>query len=169
VETLRAMAAYNRWANRRVFARCGEVEDELLGAEAKGTRGTIEGTLKHAVMVEDGYLHFVRGTDALHGHADVPSFIAWYEAHDLAWFAERADQLADEYERMLAEVDEAFLAVQFRVPWFKAPMTRREGIMQAFLHSTQHRAQVMSTLGERGLDVPNLDYPLMLDERLAAS
>jgi uncharacterized damage-inducible protein DinB len=120
-------------------------------------------------MVEDGYLHFVRGTDALHGHGDVPTFIAWYEAHDLAWFADRAEELAEDYDRLLTEVDEEFLRSEFKVPWFKAPMTRREGIMQAFLHSTQHRAQVMSALGDRGLAVPNLDYPVMLDERLGAT
>lgn len=169
MQTLRAMAVYNRWAHRRVFARCLEVEAELLGAEAKGTTGTIERTLKHAVMVEDAYLHFTRGTDPLHGRGDRKAFLAWFESQELAWFAEHAERLADEYERLLAEVDEAFLDGELRLPWFKAPMTRHEGIMQAFLHSTQHRAQVMSTLGERGLKVPNLDYPLMLEERLGAS
>ena len=169
METLRAMAAYNRWANEKVFARCREVEAGLLGAEAKGTIGTIAETLTHLVMVEDNYLNVVRGTDPLHGQKDIPSFLAWYTSHDFAWYAQRIREVDDGYDRMLAEADEAFMNVEFKLPWFKSPMTRRDGVLQAFLHSTHHRAQVFSTLGSRGVEVPDLDYPRMLDEHAVAS
>jgi uncharacterized damage-inducible protein DinB len=37
----------------------------------------------------------------------------------------------------------------------------REGLIQVLTHSAQHRAQVLSTLGERGRQVPDMDYVVM--------
>ena len=164
METLRAVAAYNRWANARVFARCLEVEPEGLGADARGTIGSVERTLKHLVMVEDVYLQFMTGGDPLHGQPDPQAARAWYEGHDLAWFAGNAEEVADGFERMLAGADEAYAAGEFQLPWFQIPLTRRQGLIQVFFHSAHHRTQVFSTLGDRGLEVPDLDYPDMLQE-----
>lgn len=166
-ETLRVVAAYNRWANEKVFARCREIDAAVLDAEAKGTLGSVAETLGHLVLVEDNYLNVVRGTDPLHGHKDIPTFLAWYRDHDLAWYGERVATLDADYEQLVAEADEAFLAVEFKLPWFKSPMTRRDGILQGLLHATHHRAQVFSALGRHGIPVPDLDLPNMLDERAA--
>ena len=51
-----------------------------------------------------------------------------------------------------------------RVPWFDFPVTGEEGLCQVLTHSCEHRAQVLSVLGARGLDVPGLDYVVMLAE-----
>jgi hypothetical protein len=54
--------------------------------------------------------------------------------------------------------DEAFYADALHVPWFDFVLTKRDGLLQVLSHSAQHRAQVFSALGERGVDVPGLDY-----------
>src|SRR4051794_29290340 len=103
VETLQAMAAYNRWANEKVFGRCQEIEADVLGAEAKGTIGSASATLAHLVLVEDNYLNVVRGTDPLHGHKDIPTFLAWYQSHDLAWYAARVREVDADYGLLVAD------------------------------------------------------------------
>ena len=157
----RAMVEYDRWANRKVFALCQELDAAGLTAEAKGAVRTIETTLKHTVRVADAFHALLRG--------QIPdeAIGAWpeYRDHDLAWFAARADEVADAYEKLLAEVDEAFFEAELKVPWFEHPISRRDGFVQAMTHSIQHRAQVCSVLGERGVAVPNLDYVMMRQER----
>ena len=147
-ETLTTMAVYDRWANARVFARCLE-----LALDAELDR-TVRETMGHSLMVEETYLAAMRG-------GEVRQLRPEYDGQSLAWQAERAGPIADGYDAMLAGADDAFLRGEFRLPWFTAPMTRREGVLQAFLHATHHRSQVFSILGERGLAVPDLDYLVM--------
>jgi len=147
-ETLTTMARYNRWANARVFARCLE-----LTLDAQLSQTVVE-TLGHSLMVEEAYLAVMRGDE-------VPRLRAVYDGQELAWQAERAATIADGYDAMLAGADDAFLQGEFTLPWFTAPMTRREGVLQALLHANHHRSQVFSILGERGHAVPDLDYLVM--------
>jgi uncharacterized damage-inducible protein DinB len=165
MQTLRELTRYNRWANARLLARCREADaaEHVFGA-AGGTIGTIEETLKHVALVEESYLTFMSGRDPLEGHPDRESFLAEYLGHDFEWFADRVADLDRQYEQMAGQADEAFLAGQFRLPWFDFPLTREQGLLQVFSHSTTHRVQVFSTLGERGLAVPDVDYVQMLQE-----
>lgn len=39
-----------------------------------------------------------------------------------------------------------------------------DGLIQVISHSSQHRAQIRSVLGQHGVQVPDLDYVLMLRE-----
>ncbi|MGH2457769.1 MAG: DinB family protein [Chloroflexota bacterium] len=72
----------------------------------------------------------------------------------------------------LMGVEDAYLAMirgqPLSVPWIKAPLTARDGLLQVLTHSGQHRAQVFSVLGARGIDVPGLDYVMMLEETKGA-
>jgi uncharacterized damage-inducible protein DinB len=160
MRTLVQLCRYNTWANARVFACCLAVDPAAIGAEAKGTTGTIEQTLKHLVGVEEVYLAMLRDQDL---ERTLPPQEE-YQAHDLAWFADRAAELGRGYLGLVETADEPFLEAELKVPWFERPINRRAGILQALTHSLQHRAQVLSTLGERGLEVPNVDLVLMLQE-----
>ena len=160
MDTLRQLCRYNAWANRRVFDCCRAVDPAALGADARGTIGTIEETLKHLVRVEDVYLVMLRGEDPRTAMPPQEE----YRRHDLAWFADRVEQVGRGYMALLEHADEPFLAAQFKIPWFERPISRRDGVLQALTHSAQHRAQVLSTLGERGLAVPDVDLVLMLQE-----
>src|SRR5438067_10027639 len=124
--TLHELARYNRWANARLLARCREDDAaEHVFAAAGGTLGTIEETLKHVALVEESYLAFMSGHDPLQGR-DRESVVAEYLGHDLEWFADRVADLDRRYEQMAAQADQAFLAGQFRLPWFDFPLTREQ-------------------------------------------
>lgn len=161
MQVYRAMVEYGRWANRRVFALCRDLDADALTADAKGAVRTIELTLKHSIRVEDAFYGMLRN------RSPDEALEPWqeYREHDFAWFERRADELADAYEALLAEVDEPFFDVEIKVPWFDHPITKRDGFVQAMTHSIQHRAQICSTLGERGVEVPNMDYVAMRQER----
>jgi uncharacterized damage-inducible protein DinB len=155
MRTLRDLYAYNAWANGQVFAICGTVDRGQLEAEAPGTRGTILETLRHLVVVEDVYARMLRGESLERVDAR--------EEHDLAWVAERSAQLGEEYAAIVAEGDEGFLEADLRVPWFDFHLTKHDGLLQVLSHSAQHRAQVFSVLGQRGVEVPDLDFVLYVE------
>ena len=165
--TLHELARYNRWANARLLARCREDDAaEHVFAAAGGTLGTIEETLKHVALVEESYLAFMSGHDPLQGR-DRESVVAEYLGHDLEWFADHVGEIDRDFERYVAEADEAALAGPLRIPWFDFPVTRAEGVLQVLTHSHTHRSQVLSTLGDRGVAVPDMDFIHLLQEERA--
>jgi len=161
MRTERQLVRYNAWANRRVFDLCASVETERLRETDGGSLGSIEQTLKHMVGVEDVYLEMLRGREPGGGGGSREE----YFAHDVPWFRARSEEVADGYEALLDGRDEAWLEGTMRVPWFDFPMTLRDGLLQALMHSAQHRAQVFSVLGAQGVAVPDVDYVLMVGEK----
>ena len=157
MQTLRRMARHNAWANARVFDTCAAIAPEQLSDEAKGTYGSVGETLAHLVEVEDIYLLMLRGDDLGAVTKDES-----YLSHDSTWFANRSRELGNDYRDMLNAYDEDWLSETFVVPWFGFPITRRDGLLQTWMHSAQHRAQVLSALGSHGIEVPDVDYIYML-------
>ena len=85
-----------------------------------------------------------------------------YFAQDLSWFAGRSAWVGDEYQELLKNANEDFLTASLPVPWFDFALTKHDGLLQVLSHSAQHRAQVFSVLGERGIKVPDLDYVMFV-------
>jgi len=160
VDDLRALVAYNRWANARVYEVCLGLDSAALRADAPGTTGSIERTLKHAVGVEDAFLALLRGQDPR--EALGPG--ATYYRRDLAWFFVRAEEIAFGFAALLGTADGELLSRPVHVPWFDREFAWRDCLLQALTHSLQHRTQICSVLGARGIEVPAVDYITMLDE-----
>jgi uncharacterized damage-inducible protein DinB len=164
MRTLQDLFAYNAWANAQVFAVCRDVEQAQLDATAPGTIGTIAETLTHLVGVEVAYIFMLRGEmDALQRLRGQSSTLS------LEALAQRAARLGEEYRELLAGADAAFYDEPLNVPWFDFALTRRDGLLQVLSHSAQHRAQVFSVLGERGVEVPDLDYVLYVKSKAVIS
>ncbi len=161
--TLAALYRYNAWANRRVFDTVLGVNAARLDAQAGGTYGSITGTLKHHVGVEDVYLTMLSGRE----QPNDPAGLEQYMAQSLHWFAARAAEVAEGYQTLLASADDSFLDAPLRVPWFDFPLTKHDGLLQVLSHSAQHRAQVLSVLGAQGIDVPGVDYVEMVGDSAA--
>lgn len=157
MNTLQDLFAYNSWANAQVFSVCRGVDRARLEAQETGTFGTIEGTLAHLVGVEDVYLRALRDESLAAGESREAYF-----AHDLTWFADRSAQVGAEYQELLKNANDDFLAAPLRIPWLDFALTKHDGLLQVLSHSAQHRAQVFSTLGERGIKVPDLDYVVFI-------
>lgn len=156
MRTLQLQFQHNAWANQRVLDVVVGLEGTMVSDEAKGTFGSIEETIKHMVGVEDVYLLLIQKLDmATHGSQEA------YHAHDLEWFRQRSADLGTDYARLLASADGEFLESELAIPWISVPLTVREGLIQVLSHSAQHRAQILSTLGDRGQQVPHVDYVVM--------
>ncbi len=164
MKTLLLLARYNAWANQRVFEVCAAVSTAELNEAAKGTVGSVGETLAHLVEVEDIYLLMLQGRDP----GDVTKDDS-YLTHDTPWFAQRSQALAGAYLATLEAQDEDWLESSFTVPWFGFPMSRRDGLLQVWTHSAQHRSQILSALGAHGIDVPDVDYIFMLSQDVDSS
>ena len=66
--------------------------------------------------------------------------------------------------RLLESSTPEALDFDLGIPWFKFPVSAREGLRQILTHSAQHRSQVLSWLSAKGIQTPDLDYVLMLQE-----
>jgi uncharacterized damage-inducible protein DinB len=160
MRSLRDLYAHNAWANARTLAACCDLNRTQLEERAPGTFGTIADTIRHLVGVEDAYLRMLRDEPLEHrGSSDV------YYAQDMAWFIQRSAQLSQEYGDLVARIGPDVLDQPLHVPWFDFALTKHDGLLQVLTHSAQHRAQILSVLGERGIEVPNLDYVLFVREQ----
>jgi uncharacterized damage-inducible protein DinB len=155
MQTLLNLAHYNAWANQRVFDTSAALSTAILSAEAKGTYGSVQETLAHLVEVEEIYLLMLQDADVNSWDSDA------FMGHDNAWFAQRSRALGAEYQALLAGNDESWLSDQFVVPWFGFPISHRDGLLQAWTHSAQHRSQILSELGSHGFQTPDIDYIFM--------
>jgi uncharacterized damage-inducible protein DinB len=160
MQTLIEFYRHNGWANARTFDLCEQAAEGLLTDTDKGTRGTLDETIKHMVGVEEFYLAMVQGLDA----SSVIGSREEYFARDRSWFLRRGRELPGEYVTLLNQKDSGWLDGPLQVPWFDFPMTVHDGLIQVVGHSAQHRAQILSVLGQHGVQVPDLDYVLMLRE-----
>ncbi len=159
MKTLHALVRYNAWGNRRVFDVVTALEQPLLTEQARGTIGSIEETLKHLVGVEEVYLLMLQGRD----FNSLEPREAYY-AHELTWFRVRSAELGSAYEEWVAGINDSSLEWPLNITWIDVPLTANDGLVQMLTHSAHHRAQVFSTLGDRGRTVPDLDYVEMLKE-----
>ena len=56
------------------------------------------------------------------------------------------------------------LARRLPITWLDFELSAREALLQVLSHSAQHRSQVLSVLGAHGIEVPDLDYVLLLQQ-----
>jgi uncharacterized damage-inducible protein DinB len=160
MRTLRDLYAYNLWANAQVFASCRDVDQTWIEENAPGTFGTLSETLKHMVGVEASYAQMLQDKP-LGSEGSRDEFFT----HDLTWFAETMARVGQIYIELLANASDAFYDEPLHVPWFDFALTKHDGLLQVLSHSAQHRAQVMSVLGQRGVAVPDLDYVLFVQSK----
>lgn len=160
MQDLLELFRHNAWANARVFDLAVGLDSSLVDDAAPGTRDTVRGTLAHLVRVEDAYLAMTERRDrASLGPQDA------YMARGLDWFSNRIRELGAAYALLLESDPPVALEFDLAIPWFKFPVSAREGLRQVLTHSAQHRSQVLSWLSAKGIQTPDLDYVLMLQEQ----
>lgn len=93
MRTLLKLFEHNGWANGRTFDLCQQAANDLFTDAEKGTRGTLDETIKHMVGVEEVYLAMVQGEDVSQDLADRDQ----YFARDRSWFLGRGRELPGEY------------------------------------------------------------------------
>jgi uncharacterized damage-inducible protein DinB len=135
---------HKTWATLGLIEFCQSLEAEHLEATQPGTFGSVRATLTHLVNADSNY--YRRLTDEQVG----PEVEA---SASLDTFAERVRLLDPLWARLL---DDASLPDR--------PIPSRWGttdgvalLAQSIHHADDHRTQVLTILGARGLEVPELD------------
>ena len=148
---------HKTWATLRVIEFCQGLAGDHLDATIPGTYGTVRETLRHLVDSEEGYLSIVT-REPFRTRESASAFTRGDELPEgpvpLDQLAERIRRMGPQWESLAQDPDvpnrEVTTTDGFRLP-AAVPMA------QAIHHGDVHRAHVLSILGARGLEVPELD------------
>lgn len=151
-EVLRDGFARHIWATVVLIDHLEELGRTDLDASIPGTYGTISLTLGHLVDADDRYLQRLDG-------GQIPPYVD-HGTQPLALLRERVQQHEARWTTMLDRLDAGDLVAPVGGQAHDYPeFAHGESLLllQALHHGDDHRAQVCSTLGALGLDVPELD------------
>jgi uncharacterized damage-inducible protein DinB len=148
IEHARAMLAYNRWANERIFRAAAGLPPEGVDA--------IKPTLNHALATQQyWYANWIGRDFEEKAYDSLDVLRSEYEAMhaDLHLFAQRLDD--DEWDRKEA--------------WWKKwgydnTASVGQTIFQAVYHGIQHRAEIAEVLTEHNCSPGDLDFLQFLEE-----
>lgn len=160
----RAMAAYNRWANRRLYAAAAALPDDDYRRPAGAYFGGLHGTLNHLLAVDRNWMSRLEGSHAAQNKLDA---ILFDRLEDLRAAREREDERIVGH---VAELSAAALAADFDYATLKGAPQRQprwEVLVHLFNHQTHHRGQAHAILTRLGVtEPPPLD--LLVFQREAA-
>jgi uncharacterized damage-inducible protein DinB len=144
-DALLELFRHKTWATLRLIESCAGLDDEHLDATIPGTYGTIRETLRHLVDSEEGYFRILTGERRWPELPETP--IAMDE------LARRIRALGPDWEVLARDPDLPARDVTSTDGWrFPGAVA----MAQAIHHADDHRSQVQSILGARGLEVPDL-------------
>jgi len=134
---------HKTWATLRLIEFCQGLAPEHLDASLPGTYGTVRETLRHLLSADEGYFKSVTGED-------IPPPP---EGTGLGALADRFRDRARRWEVLFQDATLPDKEVYNR--WGSASAVAP--MAQSIHHADDHRTHVLSILGARGIEVPELD------------
>ncbi|HEY3060952.1 MAG TPA: DinB family protein [Chloroflexota bacterium] len=134
---------HKTWATLQLIEFCQRLAPEHLDATVPGTYGSVRETLRHLLESDAGYLRRVTGED-------IPPLPP---ETGLGARAERFRTHAKRWEQLFQ--DQALPARELTGP--RGSMEAVAPMAQSIHHADDHRTQVLTILGARGIAVPDLD------------
>jgi uncharacterized damage-inducible protein DinB len=162
MQTLRMMAAYNRWANTLVYDAAAALSDEDLHRDTGAFFGSIFGTLSHLLTADRVWLNRFTGEGPRPAalderpYATFPELRAAREIEDLRIIA-YVDRLTE--EQLESQISYTPLSTPGLIQHRLSP-----ALSHMFNHQTHHRGQVHA--GLTGLGKPSLAIDLIYFLRL---
>lgn len=151
------MAAYNRWMNKRLYAACSELNDEVRREDRGAFFRSIHGTFNHLVLTDRVWLGRFTGVSFVVASLDEPMADSWEELRALRV---RVD---DEIDAWLRGVDEAQLQSDLTVKPMSNPRSYSLSLWVCathfFNHQTHHRGQITTLMEQIGCDSGVTDLP----------
>ena len=144
-DALLELYRHKTWATLKLIELCQSLDDEYLDATIPGTYGTVRETLRHLVNAEEGYfrqLTLKRFWEPLPQRPIVLDELAMR----IRTLGPRWEALTQDPELAVREVTSTD---GFRFPGWVS-------FAQAIHHADDHRTQILSILGARGVEVPDL-------------
>jgi uncharacterized damage-inducible protein DinB len=151
----RMFAAYNRWANQRLYAAAAELDDEEYRRDMRAFFSSLHGTLNHLLVTDRIWLH--RFT----GQGDAPKAldaIVHDRLDDL-----RAARVAEDARIVdwINSLESADIAGRFTYTTVSDMRTISQRLAPAlahlFNHQTHHRGQAHGILTALGKSAPTFD------------
>lgn len=163
---MRDMAAYNRWANRRLYAAAASLPDAEYRRPVQAFFTSLHGTLNHLLVADRIWMRRLDGTGEAPTrlnailHDDLASLRTAREAEDERICSFVAGLTPDDLEGELA------YATTSGVPHRQR---RWDVLAHFFNHQTHHRGQAHGILSRLGvIDPPSLDLLAMQREKAPA-
>ncbi len=161
IQTYRAFAYNNAWANHRLLTACAKLDQADFVAERTGFFPSLQKTLNHIYVIDLFYV------DALEGGTLGPS--AWADPVPCATVAElqRAQEAVD---RRLIAFCNALTVERLGgiLHVHRADRVQSERcdrlLMHIFQHQTHHRGQAHAMLSSTDIKPPQLDEFFSVDE-----
>ncbi|MCY4002284.1 MAG: DinB family protein [Rhodospirillales bacterium] len=148
------LAAYNRWANARLYDACAGLSDAARKLDRRGFFGSIHNTLNHILVGDRAWLDRVEDIDSGAIALDAVLF------DDFAALRDARTVEDERVDRVLARMDEARMAgdlVYRNVAGTRYRTPMRLVFTHLFNHQTHHRGQVHDMLSQAGARPPELD------------
>jgi uncharacterized damage-inducible protein DinB len=150
VEWARALAAYNRWMNERLYALCAELPDAERKRDCGAFFRSIHGTLNHGLLGDRIWLGRFTGTAFAVASLD-------QELHaDFEELRRERERTDGEITRWVASLAPADFEGTLRYASFLSPAPRAYPFWAAlthfFNHQTHHRGQLTTLLMQAGKD-----------------
>jgi uncharacterized damage-inducible protein DinB len=162
IEHVRRMARYNAWANRRLYAACGQLPEAEYRRRRQAFFGSIHGTLNHLLVGDRIWLARIEG--------QAPPALR-LDDRPCASLSELTPARAAEDQRMIRLVDgydQPDLArdVRYRMLSLPGEVTTPLHLcwLHLFNHQTHHRGQVHDQLSQTEVPPPPLDLIVYIRE-----
>jgi len=154
LQTLRAMAYNNAWANHRLLAACAELTPAEFEAPRTGFFPSIQATLNHILIIDRFYV------DALEGGTLGPA--AWADTLPCPTMSELRPAQAAVDRRLIAwceALDETGADQIIHVHRGTRVQTERADrlLLHLFQHQIHHRGQAHTMLSGTSVPPPQLD------------
>lgn len=161
-DQFRTFAAYNSWANARLYDACAALPDEEYRRPRGAFFGSLHGTLNHLLVADRIWLGRIEGVDP--GVAKLDTIL--YD--DLAALRAAREGVDARIVALIDGLDPARLAGDLHYATTSgAPQRTPFALVLAHLfnHQTHHRGQASDLLAQATGDVPVLDLIYFLRER----
>ena len=146
----RAMAAYNRWMNEKLFSVCADLSDGDRKADAGVFFRSIHGTLNHLLLGDRIWMGRFTGTPFLVSSLDQELYSDFSELR-----AQRATT-DDDIENWASELTDQTLNGKLKYTSIVNPETRSYEmwvcVTHFFNHQTHHRGQLTALLSQADKD-----------------
>ncbi len=153
---LQMFAAYNAWANDRLFSAAGALTDDDYRRDADVFFRSMHGTLNHILVADRIWMQRFTGAGEAPVRLDAILFEGFSELQD----ARQAEdgRIAD----WVGSLDDEALAASFTYAPISEPLRRTTqplapALAHMFNHQTHHRGQAHAILTRLAGDAPSLD------------
>ncbi len=146
---LRDVFAYQAWADAEVIRRIEATPTAKADAE-------LQKLLHHIYVVYRFFLLSVQGEPPT--QEELMKELSFGEVRE---GLQKIHRLADGF---LPKIRESRLRDKVEVPWFKEQPTCHEALVQAVLHSQNHRGQMLTMLRKHGGEAKPIDYIVWVSE-----